>query len=485
MSQKHRDILIKKRLKLVQGVKVTEDLLSCLMQDYTLTIDMKEEVEAERISSKKVGTLLDNLMRREDTAFDRFVFALVETNQDGMAQLLDENSAEAYIATRNASRRTNNHASDTPSAAQIPMPATSSLEVQQLISMFMSAATTAAANQMGIALSSSSSSGSVVAQPHDGIGNEDTVDNKLEEDRALAIINGHSATKEMKFTVRPATNLHLINHHQVYPMNYGLTRGRVLIINNHYFLDSQLASRHGAGYDRKNLKELFEKLSFTVEIHDNQSTDQMRTLFEAECTNPDHGKASMFILFILSHGSQGNVYGSDGAKLSIEDDITSCFTPEKAPLLAGKPKVFFIQACQGEIKGRLYGSDSHENEAVSEKDEEVTKQMGDLKIEDKKGFVPGYFKKSDVVMSYATVKGYLAWRHTDFGSWFVRCLVHVFSQRAHSEHLLDMLTEVNSLLSKLKTEESCGQLAEKSDTLTKKLYLFPGADPRTSCSVPK
>lgn len=55
-------------------------------------------------------------------------------------------------------------------------------------------------------------------------------------------------------------------------MNYGLTRGRVLIINNHYFLDSALTARNGAGYDRKNLKELFEQLSFTVEIHDNECT---------------------------------------------------------------------------------------------------------------------------------------------------------------------------------------------------------------------
>lgn len=56
-------------------------------------------------------------------------------------------------------------------------------------------------------------------------------------------------------------------------MNYGVTRGRVLIINNHYFLDSELTARHGAGHDKQNLKELFERLSFTVDIHDNQSTD--------------------------------------------------------------------------------------------------------------------------------------------------------------------------------------------------------------------
>lgn len=54
-------------------------------------------------------------------------------------------------------------------------------------------------------------------------------------------------------------------------MNLDVSRGRVLIINNHYFLDSNLVARKGAQFDRKNLKQLFEQLSFTVEIHDNQS----------------------------------------------------------------------------------------------------------------------------------------------------------------------------------------------------------------------
>lgn len=57
-------------------------------------------------------------MRREDTAFDRFVFALVETNQDGMARTLDETRAEAYIAKRNANRQVNNHPSNTAPPAQ-------------------------------------------------------------------------------------------------------------------------------------------------------------------------------------------------------------------------------------------------------------------------------------------------------------------------------------------------------------------------------
>lgn len=73
----------------------------------------------------------------------------------------------------------------------------------------------------------------------------------------------------------------------------------------------------------------------------------MKALIKYESLNPDHYNADMFILFVLSHGCQGNIYGTDVEKVSIEEDITSCFSHENCPTLAGKPKIFFIQACQG------------------------------------------------------------------------------------------------------------------------------------------
>lgn len=39
--------------------------------------------------------------------------------------------------------------------------------------------------------------------------------------------------------------------------------------------------------------------------------------------------------------------------------------------------------------------------------------------------------------------GYVASRHLDFGSQYIRCLVYVFSRKAHIDHVQDMLTEVS------------------------------------------
>jgi len=54
----------------------------------------------------------------------------------------------------------------------------------------------------------------------------------------------------------------------------------------------------------------------------------------------------MFVLCILSHGSQGSIYGTDGEEIEI-DKIMEQFDGKNCPALKDKPKLFFIQACQG------------------------------------------------------------------------------------------------------------------------------------------
>ena len=48
----------------------------------------------------------------------------------------------------------------------------------------------------------------------------------------------------------------------------------------------------------------------------------------------------------MSHGEQGAVCGTDGHTLGV-NEIQSYFYASKCPSLAGKPKMFIIQACQG------------------------------------------------------------------------------------------------------------------------------------------
>lgn len=49
---------------------------------------------------------------------------------------------------------------------------------------------------------------------------------------------------------------------------------------------------------------------------------------------------------MLSHGENGCVFGTDEQQVSLQE-LTQPFTSGRTPTLAGKPKLFFIQACQG------------------------------------------------------------------------------------------------------------------------------------------
>ncbi|CAI9578391.1 unnamed protein product [Staurois parvus] len=60
----------------------------------------------------------------------------------------------------------------------------------------------------------------------------------------------------------------------------------------------------------------------------------------------DHTNYDSFICFILSHGDKGTVLGVDGEEEFISN-LISCFNGRNCETLIGKPKVFFIQACQG------------------------------------------------------------------------------------------------------------------------------------------
>ena len=71
-----------------------------------------------------------------------------------------------------------------------------------------------------------------------------------------------------------------------------------------------------------------------------------------EVSSRDHTTYDAFVLVILSHGKQGGVYGMDGdleneSGFVLLDDIMSLFDGANCPSLSGKPKMFFIQACQG------------------------------------------------------------------------------------------------------------------------------------------
>ena len=122
-------------------------------------------------------------------------------------------------------------------------------------------------------------------------------------------------------------------------------RGIAIIINNKNFLSSSGMDkypRNGTDVDRDALEKLFESLKFEVKIYNDVTTDGIKQIAQ-EMAAFDHSDYDAFIFSILTHGEEGLLYGTDGT-ISIRD-ITSGF--KDATTLAGKPKMFFFQACLG------------------------------------------------------------------------------------------------------------------------------------------
>ena len=123
-----------------------------------------------------------------------------------------------------------------------------------------------------------------------------------------------------------------------------IPRGKAFIINNENFLpasEMQGSPRLGTNIDALSLQELFTRLKFETTIYDNATKAEIFNIFHYYATM-DHSKYNGIICAILSHGKEGLIYGTDGT-VSIKE-LATIFQVEA---LHGKPKLFFIQACQG------------------------------------------------------------------------------------------------------------------------------------------
>lgn len=134
-------------------------------------------------------------------------------------------------------------------------------------------------------------------------------------------------------------------------------RGFALIINVKSFSGTTengvtLQERRGSDIDGKKLRDLWEKLGFTVEYDAiNRKAHEIITAVQDIVKKIDRQQSSKcFVCCIMTHGDMGRIYGSDSKYLDIKD-IIDMFKEVKCKALAGKPKLFFIQACRG--KGAL------------------------------------------------------------------------------------------------------------------------------------
>lgn len=115
------------------------------------------------------------------------------------------------------------------------------------------------------------------------------------------------------------------------------------------------------------------------------------------------------VVCVLSHGEKGCVFGTDGGKVLLKE-LTDPFTSGRASTLAGKPKLFFIQACQGDGYQKGYRPCSREDE-----NRKKEAWQADASIPDET--VP---ELADFLIGMSTVEECKSFRNTLTGSIYIQ-----------------------------------------------------------------
>jgi len=241
-------------------------------------------------------------------------------------------------------------------------------------------------------------------------------------------------------------------------------RGKLTLMNVKYFQRSSGMAeypRMGTDRDAEGLTNLFLDLGFVVDRFDNPSKKEIEHIVKA-AANENFSDKSCCACAILSHGEEGIVYGTDDfVKIK---DVTSMF---RSRGLAGKPKFFLFQACQGsEYMNPLDSVDGPGRGRMTEEEMALT--------------LPS---EADFLYAYSTVPGYYSWRNSRRGSWFMEALVQVFRQNAHKMDVMRMLVRVNDIISSRKSRtddiktDNKRQIASLVTQMRKDFFLCPPYGP--------
>ena len=214
----------------------------------------------------------------------------------------------------------------------------------------------------------------------------------------------------------------------------------------------QPPSSQVAAMDKTSLSLTLGYLGYRVEAYANltaaEITHKMRTV-----ASRDHTQFDSFICCIVGCGTEEGVYGCDGEIVPLQE-IVAALKGNSCPTLIGKPKMLFLQLNQGD--------------AVDEGVQFLTRS---LEADAPEGTATVH-SEADFFFAFAAVAGYQAYSD-DLGSYFIRTLTDVITEKAQLSHLVDILTEVSQRMAqKAPKDGSALQLPRVVSQLRKQVWFF-------------
>ncbi|XP_060786040.1 caspase-8-like [Neoarius graeffei] len=242
-------------------------------------------------------------------------------------------------------------------------------------------------------------------------------------------------------------------------------RGFALIINNYDFSQCpDLNNREGTDIDEKSLAAVFKWLGFETVIKQDCNKDCMLSALD-ELRSRDHTQADCVVCCVLTHGFGGGLYGVDGGEVLLKE-LMERLNGHHCPSLKEKPKLFFIQACQGNQHQQVVFLQPDSSNSTSDMETGLF-----CDTEEPRKTIPA---EANYLLAKATVPGYVSYREKFKGTWFIQSLCQNLQKLVPSGiDLLSILTKVNNEVSqKADRSGTRKQMPQPEYTLTKRV-VFP------------
>ncbi|XP_068084319.1 caspase-3 [Anabrus simplex] len=271
----------------------------------------------------------------------------------------------------------------------------------------------------------------------------------------------NSSTSKNEFMkTRDSTKEEYADERFSYSMNHP-KRGYAVIFSHKRFLEHlHLNERYAANIDAEKLRRTFERFGFTTEVYMDKKYREIMEILN-NLSEQDHSDEDCLVVAISTSGKKGFLMAADMPYKP--EELWTPFIGNTCPHLAGKPKLFFIEASRGEKFDR----------AIDVPSRKMTDSGHSIHTEHYR--IPSY---ADLIIMNSSVEGFYSWSNRLDGSWFITALRDVLSQSNGSEDLLTLLHQVSGKVA-LEYESfsvdsnisRCKQVPSIRSTLTKKLYL--------------
>lgn len=256
-------------------------------------------------------------------------------------------------------------------------------------------------------------------------------------------------------------------------------RGTCLIINNVEFELDSLSRRKGSDMDAYRFKEIFKQLGFVVESKRNLTAGKMKSVMKqvsALCSS----KHDALVVILLSHGTESGILGTDGLEVDM-NDILTYFDNKKCKQMLGKPKVFIVQACRGQLTD--YGVrdtqtffSQPESQIFTQPSQFTQADVESRKISLWSAVDRNYHPtRTDMILCFSCQMGFVSTRNEDEGSWLGASLAAHLETEACRKHLIEILNMVSRDVRKRKSQDGYKQVLEiTSIGFDRNLYFNPG-----------